>query len=353
MSKKLSEEEKEQRVRERRLRHEELERERELNPELGEREYEILRILREAQDHPDMKINAKYLEDHFKKGITTIYRSTDKLKKMDLIEAKQVNGSYVIKKGIEQLYSNKTMQNIALVASLKGLLQQYKGTPLFESVTKLIYFLEPKVVKNDSLLSTGRVTVPPQMEYNINLKNWNKVYEAIQKNRKINFRYNGPYSNSEVMRTVWPYQLLLDNTVGTVYVFGHSEYNDMDILYTLNRMENITISDETFELPDNYDFSSRCGGGRLGAFKGDEIEEYKIRFTDYAMFWIKEHKWADDQKFEEDEGSVTITFSSTQFYKIKQLVLSWGCQAEPLAPKHLVDEWKEEVTAMYKMIKDV
>ena len=270
---------------------------------------------------------------------------------MDLIEENQVHRSYAIKKEFEQICSNKTMQNIALVASLKGLLQQYKDTPLFESVTKLIYFLEPKVAKNDSLLSTGRVTVPPQIEYNINLTNWNKVYEAIQKNRKINFRYNGPYTNNEVMRTVWPYQLLLDNSTGTVYVFGHSEYKDMDILYTLNRMANVTVSDETFELPEDYDFSSRCGGGRLGAFKGEEVEEYKIRFTEYAKFWIKEHKWADDQKFEEDEDSLTITFSSTQFNKIKQLVLSWGYQAEPLAPKHLVDEWKEEITAMYDMAK--
>lgn len=350
MSKRLSEDEKKHRKRERSNRTAENRRIKDM--QLGEREYEILRILRDEKDNLNIKVNSKYLEKELKVSNVTILRSIKKLKEMDLLEQKQVHGSYVIKKNIEQIYSNKTMENIALVSSLKGLLQQYKGTPLFESVIKLICFLEPKVVKNDSLLSTGRVIVPPQIEYNINLRNWEKVYEAIQKNRKIEFRYNGLNSNKEALRKIWPYQLILDNSFGTVYVFGHSEYKDADILYTLNRMSNITVTSEKFKLPKNYDFSSRCGGGRLGAFIGDKVEKYKIRFTGYAMFWIKEHKWADDQKFIENKDSVTITFSSTQFYKIKQLVLSWGHLAEPLAPKRLVKEWKEEISTMNEMAKD-
>ena len=352
MSKALTEEEKERRKRERQLRREEKQREKDLNPELNEREIEILQILRESKEHPDIKYNTVYFENYFKTSNITIIRSMNKLKAMDLIEEKQVHGSYVIKKEAEQIYSKKTMENLALVASLKGLLQQYKGTPLFESVTKLIYFLEPKIAKEDSLLSSSRVTVPPQIEFNINLKNWTKVYEAIQKNHKIKFRYNAPYSNKEVERIIWPYQLLLDNTTGTVYVFAHSEYNDVDILYTLNRMENIVVTEETFILPVDFDFANRCGGGKLGAFKGDSVEQYKIRFTEYAKFWIKEHKWADDQTFEEDDESVTITFSSSQYNKIFEMILGWGTMAEPLAPECLRTAWKKEIIALYEMIKD-
>ena len=106
---------------------------------------------------------------------------------MDLVEEKQFHGSYVIKKEVEQIYSKKTRQNLALVAGLKGLLQQYKNTPLFDSVTKLIYFLEPKVAKDDTVLSSARVIVPPQIEYDVNLKNWDKVYEAIQKKSQNQF----------------------------------------------------------------------------------------------------------------------------------------------------------------------
>lgn len=345
MSKPLSEEEKLKRQEFR----DERKMEKEMNPELDERCYEILRILREAPEHPEIKYNSLYFEKHFNVANITILRAIQKLKKLDLIEEKQVHGSYVIKKEAEQIYSNETLQIISLVASLKGLLQQYKNTPLFEKITKLIYFLEPKVAKEDSVLSSSRVTVPPQIEYNINMRNWDKVYEAIQKNRKISFRYFGAYSKSDARRIVLPYQILLDD--GSAYLFGHSEYKNVDVLYSLNRMSDIIVTNETFELPEDFDFASRCGGGRLGAFKSANRETFKIRFTGYAKEWIKEHKWADDQVFTEDENFTTITFSSSQYSKVFQLILSWGTQAEPLAPESLVAWWKDEIANLYEMIQ--
>ena len=344
MSHRLSEEEK----RQRQILRDERKTEKDANPSLDERCYEILLTLRGAEAHPEVKYNSHYFERRFGVSNITVLRAIKKLKDLDLIEERQVKGSYAIKKEAEQMYSSETRRNIALVASMKGLLRQYQGTPLFESVQKLIYFLEPKVAKEDSLLSSSRVAVPPQMEYNINIRNWDKVYEAMQKNCKICFRYTSPYTNADAVRTVCPYQLLLDNATGTVYLFAHSDYHDVDNLYTLSRMADIVVTDETFSLPEDYDFASRCAGGRLGAFKGSKTEKYRIRFTGYAKFWIKEHKWADDQQFKEDEESTTITFSSNQSDRIFEMILGWGAMAEPLAPKRLVKRWKDEIAKLYE-----
>ncbi len=345
MSRALTEDEK----RQRQLNRDEKRLEKLLSPKLDERCYEMLRILRDAPEHPDIKYNSKYFENHFKTSNITILRAVKTLKDMDLLEEKQVNGSYAIKKGFDDFfYSEETRKNIALVASLKGLLQQYKNTPLFESVTKLIYFLEPTVAKNDVVLSSSRVIVSPQMEYDINVRNWDKVYEVLQKNCKIKFRYTKPYTNTEATRVVCPYQLVLDN--GSVYLFAYSEYADLVLLYDLNYMAEIVVTQENFKLPKNYDVNNYCGGGRLGAYKGNKIEQYKIRFCGYAKDWIKEHKWADDQSFTEDDEFTTITFSSSQYDKVLELILSWGSQAEPLAPKRLVSQWKKEVLAMYKKV---
>lgn len=346
MSRPLTETEK----RQKQLEREERQRQKDMELKLDERCYEILRILRDAPNHPEVKYNSKFFEKHFHVANITILRAISLLKEMDLIEEKQVHGSYVIKKEVEQYYSETTRKNIALVASVKGLLQQYKNTPLYDSVTKLIYFLEPKVAKEDAVLSSARVTVPPQIEYDINLKNWDKVYEAIQKNHKITFRYTKQYTNTEAIRTVWPYQLLLDS--GTVYLFAHSEYSNVDLLYDLNYMAEIEVTDDDFELPEDFDFNSRCGGGRLGAYKGTKVEKYKIKFTGHAKNWIKQHKWADDQEFMEDENSTTITFSSSQDDKVLELILSLGTQVRPLAPQKLVDRWKNEIISLSKMIRE-
>ena len=106
------------------------------------------------------------------------------------------------------------------------------------------------------------------------------------------------------------------------------------------------------DLPEDYDINNYSGGGRLGAYKGDKIENYKIRFTGYAKDWMKDHKLADNQTFKEDEESTTVSFSSSQFDKVLELILSWGRQAEPLAPARLVKRWKEEVLAMAEKVKD-
>ena len=326
------------------------EKDREAEKKIDDRCYEILQILRDVPETSEVKYNSKYFAKHFKTSEPTIFRLIDKLRGMNLLKEKQVNGSYAINPDFEEFfYSEETKKNIALVASLRGLLQQYKGTPLFDSVTKLIYFLLPEVAKKDAVLSSGRVVVSPQMEFDINVRNWDRVYQAIQKNQKIRFRYTKSYTNQDIQRVICPYQLILEN--GSVYVWAYSDYVDDIFMYDLNFMADVVILNEKFELPDDFDINNYSGGGRLGAFAGDKIEKFKIRFTGYAKEWIKNHKWADDQTFTEDEDSTTISFSSSQFEKVFEAMLSWGRQAEPLAPARLVKRWKEEILAMAEKVK--
>ena len=100
-------------------------------------------------------------------------------------------------------------------------------------------------------------------------------------------------------------------------------------------------------------FTKRCKGGRLGAFSSDKVVKYEIEVTGYTSYLIKDHKWADDQTFEDiDDEDVIIRFSSCQFAKVMELVLRLGSSAKPLAPKSFVDKWKEEVTAMFENLSE-
>ncbi len=351
MSRKLSEEEKLQRQ----IRRDEKSVEKEAHPQVDKYGAKILRILREeAPDNPGIKYNSEYFEKRLDVSNITVLRAIKKLKVNNLIKERQVHGSYAIEeKFSEEFYSkhcsDEIKKNVSLIASLGGLLQQYKNTPLYESVKDLIYFLQPEIVKGDKIFSSGRVIVAPQMEYDINIQSWEKVYDALQKNRKLKFRYTKPYTNNKAQRIVWPYQLVLDN--GSVYLFAYSEYAGLVLLYDLNYMTDIVVLNEGFKLPKDYDINNYSGGGRLGAYKGDKIEKYKIRFTEYAAEWMKNHKLADNQTFKQDEDSTTVSFSSSQFDKVLELILSWGRQAEPLAPARLVKRWKEEIAALWEKIQ--
>ena len=69
MSKALSSEEK----RIRQTKRDEKRIEKLLTPKLDERCYEILRILRDAPNHPEIKYNSKYFENHFQKIFPEYY----------------------------------------------------------------------------------------------------------------------------------------------------------------------------------------------------------------------------------------------------------------------------------------
>lgn len=319
------------------------------------RHIEMLQILREAPEHPAVKYNSKYFQNLFKVANITILRMAQDLRDLNLIETK--HQQYVLKEGFDEwdeMFDKDAKNQIVLIAGIKGLLQQYKGTPLFDNIEKLFYLFEPKIAKSSGLLSSARIAVPPQMEFNINTNNWEKILRAMEQNKKIKARYVAPWyskEKNEIQRTLCPYQILLDN--GTVYLFAHSEYHGGEYLYDLNKFEGITVTNESFELPEDYDFTKRCKGEHLGAFSSDEILNYEIEVTGFSSYWIKEHKLTDNQTFE-DLGAkhVIVRFSSCQHNKVMELVLGMGADAKPLAPKSFVDKWKKKVMAMYDLLKD-
>ena len=172
------------------------------------------------------------------------------------------------------------------------------------------------------------------------------MLEALQNNLIIEFDYKGRWNTEITHRRVRPYQILMDE--GQCLLFGYSEERKAERLFVLNRMCNLAVPDEHFELPENFEFSSRCGGGKFGAFMGDEVYDFVIDFYGDACSYVKECVWADNQELVDytDEEKTRMTFSSTQWLKVLEWVLSQGANAIPVSPDWFVDEWKSAVGGM-------
>lgn len=138
----------------------------------------------------------------------------------------------------------------------------------------------------------------------------------------------------------------MDN--GNYFLYGFSEERNETRLFSLARIKNPKTTEETFLLPEDFEFEKHCGGGRFGSFSYDELDHYKIEFYENARQMLKDFVWADDQKIHDDEtrNCTTIEFSSTQYLKIEEWILSQGCYAKPLEPQWLVDEWKAHIKGM-------
>ena len=113
-------------------------------------------------------------------------------------------------------------------------------------------------------------------------------------------------------------------------------------------MFNFKITEDKIDLPEDFEFSTRCGGGKFGAFMREKSYDFVIDFYGEARSFVKECVWAENQKITDydDEGKTRIEFSSSQWFNILEWVLARGGNAMPLAPDWFVEEWKGNVSAM-------
>lgn len=93
--------------------------------------------------------------------------------------------------------------------------------------------------------------------------------------------------------------------------------------------------------------------GSFGKFIGKENYSFKLKIRKEKTDYIRMYKWANDQKFEEQsDGTAIMTFTSNQYYLVLNWILEKGMYVTPLAPQKLVNDWRENVLAMYEEVKN-
>ena len=181
-----------------------------------------------------------------------------------------------------------------------------------------------------------------------------KVLEAIKNNYLLDFNYFSKWEPEERHRKIMPFQLVFDS--GSMYLYAASSNPRVlgPRLYKLSKMHNVElIKSRTFELSANYRFRENFEEGRFGAFQYDEAYDFKIEFSDDARSIVRECVWSDNQEIEENQqaGTTTISFTSSQWIPIFRWLLSFGENARPLEPDWLVEQWKESVRKMSEKCK--
>lgn len=171
---------------------------------------------------------------------------------------------------------------------------------------------------------------------------WKAICKALKKNFEIAFDYKGAADEKFVARHARPYQLIFDayNSNGwTLWCFD-VDRNDMR-LFLLSRMKNVRLTKKNFDLPKNFDYRKKSDGV-FGAFSSTSEAEYKIRFWDEATAIVKERVWGKNQKITRlDDGGIELTFTGCQRHAILRWTLSFGVEAEVIAPEYFAEEWKE------------
>ncbi|WP_232616737.1 helix-turn-helix transcriptional regulator [Treponema primitia] len=303
--------------------------------------------------------NVNDLAEKYGCGTATIYRDIeymrDRLNAPIEYDAKE-RGWYFSEKGFRLPARYAASNDMLALGMAKSLLELYKNTPLYESAKHLIEDITAPL-SNDDIPETEksawyekRIIVPSVASAPVKPEIWEVITTGLRDNRVITFDYKGHWDAEYNTRLVRPYQLLFDT--GIWYLYGYSEEREATRLFSLQRMKNASLTNETFKLPQDFDYNAKNNNSHFGIFEGKK-QNYRIQFSNDVLPAIEERQWAEDQKIEDtgDECFI-LSFSSTQFDKVLSWVLSFGCNAAPIEPAQLVASWERHITELYAVITD-
>ena len=241
-------------------------------------------------------------------------------------------------------------EDIMAMGMAKTLLSLYKNTPIYDAAKNLMESVTaPLGEAKNSRWYEERIIVPAVPSVQFSPEIWQCVCEGLQKNRVLCFEYRATWKSGYTPRHVRPYQLLFDN--GAWYLYAYSKEGKGVRMYSLSRIQNISLEDETFKFPATADFRAQLGGSYFGAYSTEKKIRFRIAFYNDGAMRIKERLWAADQRITETKDGVILSFSSAQYGKVLELVLANGRDALPLEPTQLVKDWRDNLSDMQKRIK--
>ena len=239
------------------------------------------------------------------------------------------------------------------LALFDTLLLQYKNTPLEEnlrSVFEKIRTSLPDTVSIDSRFLDDSVTYIPDALAPIDKTVFDTIFSAVCKKQTLSFNYKPLQKTTYMERKLDPYHIICQR--GNWYVIGQCHLKNEVRIFSFSRMENVQITNDRFIVPATFnakDYVDKTMGVWLSAKTKYNV---KLLFSSEIGTFAAEHIWHEGQTVKQNEdGSVEVSFETTQLPEVKRLVLGQGKTVKVLEPKELVEQIQDEIESIKKLYK--
>ncbi|MCR5288621.1 MAG: transcriptional regulator [Treponema sp.] len=237
------------------------------------------------------------------------------------------------------------------LALLDTLLMQYKNTPLegkLKSVFEKIRNSLPSEVSIDSRFLDENLTYIPDALAPIKEEVFDAVFSGVKIKTTLFFEYKPLQKTTFMERKIDPYHIICQR--GNWYVIGFCHLKQEVRIFSFSRMQNVQLAKEHFEVPEDFnakDYVDKTMGVWLSAKTKYNV---KLQFSSEIGTFAAEHIWHEGQTVVQNEdGSVIVSFETTQLPEVKRLVLGQGRTVKVLEPIELISSVKEEIQAIKEM----
>lgn len=137
-----------------------------------------------------------------------------------------------------------------------------------------------------------------------------------------------------------PYTLLFYE--GALYLGGYAHNRGALRLFLVDRIEQVVVLDDRFEVPDDF-AASDLTGSAFGLIDEDQ-KKIKVRFGAEIGHLIRERVWHPSQVLEEaDDGALILTFEASGEKEILAWLYSYLPHVQVLEPEELKDKFLENL----------
>jgi proteasome accessory factor B len=229
-------------------------------------------------------------------------------------------------------------------------LSHLDGTPFVEdmdtTIAKIIASLPAKTANHLERIVQAITLHPRALRYYSGKKDLLlNLRKALLLQRTVRIVYRKPGELRSSNYPVNPYTLVLYEH--GLYVRGYSHRSREERLFTVDRMKQVALTEEPFEIPTSYSSTERYAD-QFGLIE-ELPQEVRILFSQDVAHLMQERQWHPSQRVRKlKNGSVEVSFHAGGLDEIAWWVLSWGKEAKVLSPPKLVKIMTDQLSKSLK-----
>lgn len=241
------------------------------------------------------------------------------------------------------------------------LLAQYKNTPIEKSLRGIFEKIEKSLPDNvhfDSLFSSGKVTFISDSLPVISEEVFETVFKALKEHVQLKFCYRPLQKSTYMERLIEPYHAVCQK--GSWYIIGKdvmppkentTVHPSGDIrIFSLSRIKYPECTGTKFEIPCDFTpdrYFDKETGVWLSDTKPFTVE---LEFSPEVGTFALDRVWHKNQIIKEKEdGSVYVSFETTQMKELLRFVLGQGHTVKVLEPESLREAVRQELAQMREL----
>ena len=230
-----------------------------------------------------------------------------------------------------------SLSEIMALYLLKGEGRMYKGTEIETAINtafgKMEMFVPNGLYDNLKKIKTLFTSSSKfAKDYSGKEEIIETLADAMLKNKVCWIKYHSFYDDKIKEFEMWPLNFFEND--GGLYLYIGKEGSDQRRTLAVERIKELATLNKTFEYPGDFD-PEEVLESAFDIVHDDPVEA-KIWFSADQARYIKERKWAKDQKIiDQPDGSIILEVKTSGWWDVKRWVLSFGAEVEVLEPAKL------------------